>query len=115
MSVHFKSFYSKRNLSGYKIVSGIRKNTRGNNNMLKETTHKNKISQTKFTNGIKDFLRVEQNFQEDNESRKRKRKMQTSLTQSVEEALQTDKRATVRGLADIFGASYGTVYRIRTE
>jgi len=36
----------------------------------------------------------------DNESRGRKRKMRTSLTPSVEEALQADRRANVRGLAD---------------
>ena len=38
-----------------------------------------------------------------------------TVTSSVEEALQADRRATVRGLADRFGASYGTVYRILTE
>ena len=41
--------------------------------------------------------------------------MRTTLTSSVEEALQADRRATVRGLADRFVASYRTVYRIMTE
>jgi len=41
--------------------------------------------------------------------------MRTSLTSSVAEALLADMRATVRGLDDRFGASYGTVHRFLTE
>jgi len=63
-------------------------------------------------NGLKDFPRVEHNLKT---TKGRKLKMRTSLTSSVEEALKADRRATMRGLADIFGASYGTVYRNLTE
>jgi len=83
-------------------------------NMLKATSHKDKISQTTVYEWHKRFSEGRTQL-EDNEGRGRKRKMRTSLTSSVEEALQADRRATVRGLADRFGASYGTVYRILTE
>jgi len=82
--------------------------------MLKETSHKDILSQTTVYEWHKRFSEGRTKV-EDKEGRLRKRKMRTSLTSSVEEALQADRPATVRGLADRFGVSYGTVYQILTE
>jgi len=60
--------------------------------MLKETLHKDKISQTTVYE-LHKIYSEDRTKPEDNEGRGRKRKMRTS---PVEEALQTDKRATVR-------------------
>ena len=97
-----------------KFCQELRKTPAETLNMLKETSFKDKISQTTVYEWHKRFSEGRTKL-DDNEGRGRKRKIRTSLTSSVEEALQADRRATVRGLADRFDASYGTVYRILTE
>jgi len=75
---------------------------------------KDKISRTMVYKWHKRFSEGQTKL-EDSEDRRRKFKMRTSLTSSFEEALQADRRATMQGLADRFGASYGTVYQILME
>jgi len=88
-----------------KCCQELGKTTAETFNMLKEALHKDKISQTKVYEWHKRFSEGQTQF-EDNENRGRKRIMRTSLTSSVEEALQADRRSTVRGLADRFAEDY---------
>jgi len=52
---------------------------------------------------------------EDREREGRKRKITATLVASIEQALQEDRRLTVRTLSDMFDISIGTIYTILRE
>jgi len=78
------------------------------------TKGKDSVSRSLVFSWHKRFKDGEESI-EDREREGRKRKITATLVASIEQALQEDRRLTVRTLSDMFDISIGTIYTILRE
>jgi len=82
--------------------------------MIEDTKRKDPVSRSLVFKWHQKFAEGEESFKE-RQGRGRKRKYGATAETSIRQALDADRRLTIRDLAEKFEMGYGTVQRILTD